>query len=120
MKCTLTAQPIFWIDISLSQVQVLNEMSKMHYDAACRQASMSGGFLYGWHNTRWFEAEQKSAEPIRLKASFRDLDLCLKILEWPPTPMSQADSVEQMRKSFSSFLAMSNELVPAFSHEIEV
>ena len=50
MNIKITGQPIFWLTISLTAVEALRKLSKLHYDGKCKEAGEPGGFLWGWKN----------------------------------------------------------------------
>lgn len=111
MKIEIHAVAKFWIDLSPDHVAVLEKAAKWHYDGVCRMSAMHGGFIYGWKNITTPYPGQE--EVPKCSASFRDLDLCLKILEIAGSIMfpDQIDQerVFEMRRYFHSALRMANE-----------
>ena len=92
MKITITGSPVFHLGIDLATVEALISLSIKHYDATCRAAGQVGGFLYGWRNRLRFAEEEKAAEPDAQvavpSATWRELDITLKIIEWMEAPMA--------------------------------
>ena len=43
--------------LSREEIEHLISMSKVHYDLTCQAASEVGGFIYGWKNKLWNDAE---------------------------------------------------------------
>lgn len=96
MKIEITAQPVFWLQISLEQIRLLSRLAEMHYDATCRsmidradsRLGRKNGILTIWHDTVVFakvhpnKDEQGNIEPSRYCcAHMIDLDLCMKLME---------------------------------------
>ena len=78
------------------QVDVLVELSAVHYDFACWKASQVGGFLFGWANF-----------PENINANTRELDTCLKIIEHVPPgyPQAKVQVVNKLRRFIHAMLA---------------
>jgi hypothetical protein len=74
------------IVLDACEVAYLRSLAAHHYDAKCRAAAESGGFLFGWMNTVGDESG-----PV--KATFRQLDLCCKILEGGPADVPLASEI---------------------------
>ena len=81
MKIEIHAAPVFWLHMTLEQVEVLEKAARWHYDGTCHASVLPGGFIYGWLNTLHFFAEYPGPDKPTLRADFRSLDLTLKILE---------------------------------------
>lgn len=98
MLVEVSAQPEFLIPLNLEQVNILMDLSTHHYDSTCRAASKRGetfdqqGFIYGWHtvisayvNTPvipdFDPIDDMGKQTVKVKATWRQLDLVLKILE---------------------------------------
>lgn len=98
MLIEVSAQPEFLIPLNLEQVDILMELSANHYDSTCRAAGKRGetfeqqGFIYGWRtiisayvNTPvipdFNPMDETGKQTVRVKATWRQLDLVLKILE---------------------------------------
>ena len=77
MKFRIYGKPVIQFTLAPEQLDVLLTLSGLHYDSTCRAASQVGGFLYGWKNQCEWSLETK------VSASWRDLDICCKILEIP-------------------------------------
>lgn len=73
MKATISYKPWFELDLNKAIVDLLMDTAKKHYDHTCRVSCEQGGFIYGWKNCVEFETT--------CGASFRQLDLTLKIFE---------------------------------------
>jgi len=90
MKFHIRLVPRFRFELTPAQLAMLFAASQHHYDAACRGLSLrpgpwsspSAGLFVGWRNEHEGAAVLGSDPPI-LEASWRDLDLCLKCMEWP-------------------------------------
>lgn len=73
LSATIYAKPHFDLALNKDIVDLIIGRAKKHYDATCRKSCEQGGFLYGWNNCVDFQTT--------CSASFRQLDLTLKILE---------------------------------------
>lgn len=80
MKIEMTASPVFRFALNDKQLEVLIKCSSHHYDMVCKDASKVGGFIYGWKNSMDFHKDLGDGY-LPCKASWRDLDCCMKILE---------------------------------------
>ena len=100
MKSSIILRPTFSLLLSEKIVSILMKESKNHYDSTCRKASDIGGFLYGWSNMVGLE--------LGLGASFRELDLTVKILEMYNG--DDIDTVNEYRKLVSKTFDTSNNL----------
>ena len=97
MKFTIHASPQFDLDITSDQLTMLAELAALHYDAACKSAAEVGGFIYGWIiERRW--VGRSDPTDMSMTATWRQLDLCLKIMENPPRGYSRMDAVRQLRR----------------------
>jgi hypothetical protein len=70
------------VNLALNRKEIshLMECSKSHGDVKCAGASQQGGFLYGWCNQMdW--AEESGEHEIEVRATLRELDTLVKILE---------------------------------------
>jgi hypothetical protein len=115
MKITLHGKPQFRLPLTLADVDVLCKLSSMHYDSVCKQASVVGGFLYGWQGMLRF-SEEEGSEPLAVSGDFRTLDTCLKIMEgcvpgrFCPVSAEDAARVEAMRTAIRGALQLANEV----------
>lgn len=75
MKIEITAKPVFWINLTADEIQLIKNCALSHYDRTCISAAKVGGFIYGWDNALRFDNEAK------ISASFREIDIVLKCLE---------------------------------------
>jgi hypothetical protein len=106
MKIAITCTPKFWIELSPEHVEVLRKLAIWHYDGVCNRAALQGGFIYGWCNSLSYAAE---GEISKCSGSFRDLDLCLKIMESVHQLIdSEISIVREMQKCFRAALIESN------------
>lgn len=91
MKFTIRSVPRFEFELTEAQVAMLLRASTLHYDYTCRSLSMpptivSGspqGLLVGWHNNQEATRAYPDCGPATLEATWRELDLCLKCMEFP-------------------------------------
>ena len=118
MKIEINGRPQFNFTLTDEQMAVLTLLSDLHYDAACKMANMVGGFIYGWRNARHHKSN------AQLRASFREVDTCLKILEglaFPPSEITigQIDVGRALVKSFRVALTHANKETQSWSTEIE-
>lgn len=113
MKIEITCIPKFWLYLTLSQVELLSKLAIWHYDATCNRAALQGGFIFGWLNHYKF-VEQHDEGPGPVSASFGDLDLALKIMEYQPLSIELESVllVAEMRTAFQVALATSNKYIP--------
>lgn len=75
MKIKICAQPKFYFQLNAEQIAVLMQLSREHYDGVCKSAGQDRGFIFGWNN--WYQVQPESEQ----SASWRELDICLKIME---------------------------------------
>lgn len=121
MKIEIHAVARFWIALTPDHVAILKRAAEWHYDGTCNKAAQVGGFIFGWMNvTTQFPGQ---TEMPKCSASFRELDLCLKILEIAGSIMfpDQIDieRVFEMRKSFRAALRMSNSVMSEIIFHVE-
>lgn len=82
MKIEITAEPVYWLNFSVKQLQTLLIFSANHYDGVCKEASKTGGFILGWYNSALYHAQDKdSSWPYFCRATLRQVDTVCKILE---------------------------------------
>jgi hypothetical protein len=112
MKISITCTPQFWITLTPSHVDVLRKLAILHYDSACRKAALRGGFVYGWHNLT------RDVESAVCCGTFRDLDLCLKIMESDQGLDLGEPLVAEMRKCFIGAIVQSNKDMPKLEFEV--
>ena len=74
-RIVVYGKPVFDFTISAQEIEMLVDLSTRHYDATCKMASALGGFIYGWRNMA------AGHVAVAVSATWRDLDLCCKILE---------------------------------------
>ena len=80
MKFEISSELRFQFELTNEQVDLLTLASERHYDRVCQSASQIGGFIYGWRNAQEF-SKHSPDRPCIHRASWRQLDTCLKILE---------------------------------------
>lgn len=93
MKIALAGELRFTVPFSQEELDLLVELSAVHYDATCRHASAitafepGSNFLRIWHNISKSYTDGPFAgdefEYSGAKATWRQIDTCLKILEYP-------------------------------------
>jgi len=71
-------EPVFEVEFSAYEIQVMREGSDHHYDHTCKSLNQPGGILYGMNNTLELGDSQGKAV-WNLKR--RDVELLRKILE---------------------------------------
>ena len=107
MEAYISVKPVFNLTLSKEIVLLLSRKSKEHYDAACRKVSEQGGFIYGWVNCIDFD--------VTCDASFRELDLTLKICEGFNHLGSDSDNDKILMREYSDLvkrlLEKSNEFI---------
>lgn len=115
MKFEIAGRPEFWFNLTDEQLYVLQTLSSVHYDGVCKQAAKLGGFIYGWTNARAFTKD------ANLKASWRELDTCCKILEGigPPLNADEEDVARDLAQKFHAALSHANRICPAWKDEFE-
>jgi len=72
-SATINYKHHFELTLNKEIVDLLIDRAKNHYDRTCQKSCEQGGFLYGWKNCIEFK--------VTCGASFRQLDLTLKILK---------------------------------------
>jgi hypothetical protein len=87
MQFTVRGEPRFEFRLTREQVDVLVKMSFRHYDSTCRAASANAhpqiGVIGRWANQLEYEKDWPVDVPLTpMEASWRELDLCLKVLEY--------------------------------------
>lgn len=76
----------FEIDVSVSfritgdELLKLQRLSQRHYDAVCRSAGQSGGFLFGFINQHQL-SDAELHEPVEITATGHELGILAKIGE---------------------------------------
>lgn len=115
MKIELRAKVEFYVPVTEQDIDLLMTLSAAHYDDTCKAAGTIGGFIYGWknHANTWQMLDTPLSDR-KVRASFSDLDLCLKIMEWPAVYMFDTDpeakgAIARMRKHFLGALRLANE-----------
>tara|TARA_R110002033_G_scaffold93339_3_gene142584 strand:+ start:14362 stop:14805 length:444 start_codon:yes stop_codon:yes gene_type:complete len=73
MEIKIKYEPVFELTLTKQVVESLVELSESHYDYACKRALAQGGLLFKWLNQIEFGTP--------CTATFRELDLTLKIAE---------------------------------------
>lgn len=77
-RLSVRYEPKWMIRLTSSDVQLMTEASKSHYDEKCRDLSALGGTIYGFNNQlEWAQPEAF----IEVEVSRRDVDIFCKVLE---------------------------------------
>jgi hypothetical protein len=99
-------KPIYYFNLSVKQVEVLQKCSQFQNDSTCKAAGVCGGLIYGW---KQLSDAMTPDEKVFHRGDFRDLDLALKILEtgWL---LSDEDKLiaSELKNSFRSILLRSD------------
>lgn len=98
---TVSYSPAFHLTLNKEIVDLIIEKGLNHYDSACRAACKQGGFIYGWRNCVNCEAT--------CTASFRELDLTLKILENICGGIKETEISLEYKKFINNLLHDSNQ-----------
>lgn len=101
MKVKVVGRPVFYFELSKAILQMVLIEASTHYDYKCRQASVQGGFVYGWYQSACFSDDGVA----QIRAEWGELDLLLKILELRHFN-SVAEHVRQMDKLSSQVHTM--------------
>ena len=126
MKIDITAQPIFWVEMTSSQLAILRYCSNHHYDATCKAMSdniAEGGVKKNGSLTEWgFSVTSETGGMVR--AEFHDLDLCLKLLEIADyLPALSAETpkiiVKEIRRSFCKALMLASRELSNLKIQVE-
>jgi len=122
MNIEIYGRADFWFVLTDDQMEVLLRLSAVHYDGVCRRATHPGGFIYGWHMER--SVHDGGDKNAKLKATFREIDTCLKILEvlmHPPAGLTESQQIEghKLVRSFRGALSHAEEIAPTWSTEID-
>lgn len=115
MKIEITAVPKFHLSLSYPDATFLSELAAMHYDATCKNAGRLGGFLYGWINHLTL-ADACEAADTTVDATWRELDICLKILENTGTD-EQRDRASALRMAFRRAMDRASVLLGMWNSE---
>lgn len=91
MKFTIRSIPRFEFELTHEQLVMLTRASALHYDATCRSlcdtpivgGGNPRGLLVGWNNIQEGVRAHPDCGPATLEATWRELDLCLKCMEFP-------------------------------------
>lgn len=78
----IAGKPVFVVEMTLDEAKVLMDLAAHHYDARCKEAGQPGpyGFIYGW--SVLLDPAFAPDPPQKVRAKWRDLDTCLKIMEF--------------------------------------
>lgn len=83
LKITTHLKLEFDLDFDKALVTALLEAAERHYDSAAKEAAREGGFIYTWKYMLEYD-ENLGLERFPVSATWRQLDLILKICEWIP------------------------------------
>lgn len=112
MNIQIQGEPVFYLHITKSVIDTCLTLSSLHYDGTCKAAGKLGGFLYGWKN----HIEHFTPETL-VRASFRELDLLLKICEMPVTPHD--DEMNKFISCVRMALITSGRISKLWTHKVE-
>jgi hypothetical protein len=124
VQIEISAEPRFYVPLTLEEVEVLKELSSLHYDALCRASGepVTGGFIHGWWNSLSIQVNypisDEPTEALRpVKASWRELDLCLKIMEFVPPNLAPEKKavVAKLTKHFNGALRHATTVLPSWT-----
>jgi hypothetical protein len=109
-KITIRCDPRFYLNVTLEEVRLLTEMGKLHYDFACKQSVMQGGFIYGWCNRLTPMDGEELPEDNPVTANFGELDRVLKILELRgPLTIEKKLMADRLRDHITEAIRIANE-----------
>jgi hypothetical protein len=77
MKATIQATPTIYLFLTAEIIDMIEVLSRKHYDAVCRRVSLPGGEVDCWRDVlrTWDEKE------IRVDFTFREADIIAKVCE---------------------------------------
>ena len=120
MRIEITAHPRYWIQLSLPHIKLLMKLSRLHHDPECQLVGQVNGFLHTW-NKMLGECKNvpvaldgtclnTSGTPQLVSATFNELDMILKVLEFPPPCMEAKDRAmrDDMFRSIIDAIVMAN------------
>lgn len=118
---SITARPVFHLDVDSELIEDLGNVACTHYDAHCKSYAQQGGLLWGWRNRIWWWEDQilEKQGPVvgedinkavliddpddkrpQVEASWDDLDTLLKICEMRAyTPLKNAAKLNEFIRS---------------------
>lgn len=120
MKIHIYGNPHFKFSLTRAQLDVLMELSAMHYDGYCKSLCRPGpnSFLYGWSNSGKMIDGQEVYEAWA--ATWHHLDMCMKILECTiGLSPDEITVVGELRTSFSTAMRTASEASKPWFKEIE-
>lgn len=119
-EITVYGTPTFQMGLSSETIRGLCRLAQNHYDGTCQDAARPGGFLYNWRTHALWE-DRNNISPYSnhvVTATFRELDLTMKVLEMleldlPANTASEVnkDSLQEYRSTVSRAMAVANEQV---------
>jgi hypothetical protein len=110
MKILIVGIPQFRLHLTKTHVDLLLRLGRTHYDVSCKMATVKGtGFVGAWANCIEF-CDSIGEQPV-CNAIPNELDIALKILEFPP-PLSDEEGVllNEMRQCFRKAMDKANTL----------
>jgi hypothetical protein len=120
MKVEIQGRPEFRFMLTLAQVDVLVKLSRGHYDSVCRAASDPNAphgdhFIYTWR-----ACVEGAGEDYTHRASWRQLDVCLKIMEMAGMCTRQEKAaVDKLRHAFFSAMSVANNHAATWTAEFK-
>lgn len=111
-------RPEFVIPLKTAHIDLLIHCSKIHYDSNCKQASMEGGFVFGWKNAIEFVKKYDSIDEYPAQVTFSQLDLMSKILESANAECRK--EAAEMKKVIFQLLFAANEESSKWRKEMQI
>jgi hypothetical protein len=114
MRIKIQGIPEFIFSLTFEQVEALIVLSQSHYDDTCQAASRDRlaedepGFIF-----KWRACMRVAGEDYMHRARFRELDLCLKIMEMMRRP-EHVTALEIVQNSFNKALTLANSKVESW------
>ncbi len=98
------------ISLSKLDLALIWKCAINHYDNKCVRSINKGNFIYGWKIAIW-----NCNKDFNLNATFRELDLVLKILEMYPYVMTKSKRAVQcqlLSKKIREMIILANKVHP--------
>lgn len=116
MHFTIRGVPEFEFKLTTVQLDILLACASAHYDHTCKAAAAVGGVVYGWRNMTIMPAES-----LPVWATYRDLDLALKILEnLSVLDRGQRETARSLATSFHVALRAGNRLAASKHWTVDI
>lgn len=123
MKIKIQGRPEFQFQVTETLLASFSKLSEYHYDAMCRFVG-EWGFIFTWRNNMKFAMSDSNPEPcnvIDVRLTWRDLDLLMKVCEFPNGLIigEQREELLDFKKSVWIAMDASNKSVSKWNVEIE-